>query len=480
MPPRSRSTARSLARGFAVALSCAAMLAPTPTTSTGVRLLANAYVMDGTTFPTPSPGFVAAAINDFIVPTVGGSYTGIAVTTPEQVVGINQSVRDGLTDLQKVIADQQQADPGQPFVAFGYSQSTVITMLEKAALQQQKAAGQGVPNVTFVGIGVGNRPNGGIAERLAGLTIPFFDFTFNGAETTNAGIPTIDIARQYDGLADTPEFLIDPVADLNAVLGVVFVHLLYGETVSLDPSSPKYVPGTTQQQYGDTTYYFIPTAQLPLLDPLRLAGVPEPVLDVVQPFLKVLVEAGYDRSIPSGQPTPAELIPTIDPVTFGLQLAGATLQGADNAAALVGAHLPGYGALSSLLSTAQSVSAAVIDVPYAKTVSAINNSVNPIQDFDTLEGPLATGLDSVVNRLGVPKLLNTVIDATVFPFTALAEKTLLFPSSAKRAAEPSTAVTKQGPPVSSTPTKNRSRQARTESVQTHVRQPHHHSRAGSA
>ena len=111
MPRRSRSLAHWC--GVAAALSCAAMVAATPTMSTAVHLLANAYVMDGTTFPTPSPGFIAAAINDFIVPTVGGSYTGIAVTTPEQAVGINQSVRDGLADLQKVIADQQQADPGQ-------------------------------------------------------------------------------------------------------------------------------------------------------------------------------------------------------------------------------------------------------------------------------------------------------------------------------------------------------------------------------
>ena len=86
--------ARSLAA--ALVLGCTALLALTSTISTTVRLLSNAYVMDGTTFPTPSPGFVQAAINGFIVPTVGGSYTGIALTTPEQIVGINQSVRTGL------------------------------------------------------------------------------------------------------------------------------------------------------------------------------------------------------------------------------------------------------------------------------------------------------------------------------------------------------------------------------------------------
>jgi PE-PPE domain len=61
-------------------------------------------------------------------------------------------------------------------------------------------------------------------------------------------------------------------------------------------TSPKYMPGTIKQRYGDTTYYRIPTADLPLLDPLRLAVVPEPMIDIAEPFVKVLVEAGYDSS----------------------------------------------------------------------------------------------------------------------------------------------------------------------------------------
>jgi hypothetical protein len=55
------------------------------------------------------------------------------------------------------------------------------------------------------------------------------------------------------------------------------------------------------------------------LDPLQSLGVPESVFNIFQPALQVIVEAGYDRSIPFGDPTPAELIPTIDPVTFSLE-----------------------------------------------------------------------------------------------------------------------------------------------------------------
>jgi hypothetical protein len=119
-------------------------------------------------------------------------------------------------------------------------------------------------------------------------------------------------------------------------------HIPGGNTRALwPPSAPltgpfadEYTLGSTEivkQVDGDTTYYFIPTTELPLLDPLRSLGVPEPVLNIFQPALQVIVEAGYDRSIPFGDPTPAELIPTIDPSTFTLEFANGVAQGANNA-----------------------------------------------------------------------------------------------------------------------------------------------------
>ena len=70
--------------------------------------------------------------------------------------------------------------------------------------------------------------------------------------------------------------------------------------------------------------------------PLRMLGVPEPLIDVVEPFFRVLVELGYDRSIPPWEPTPARLIPTLDPVKLVADLVAAIGEGINNAAALVG------------------------------------------------------------------------------------------------------------------------------------------------
>ena len=179
-----------------------------------------------------------------------------------------------------------------------------------------------------------NLPNGGILARFPGLYIPILGISFNGAEPTNTPFHTVVITRQYDGLADFPLYPLNLVADLNAVLGVVYRHL-YPFDVSLapGPSTSTPVPDT----HGDTSYYFFETQDLPLFAPLRTLGVPESVIDVVEPFFRVIVELGYDRSIPPSEPTPARLIPTLNPGKVATDLVNAIGEGINNALALVGA-----------------------------------------------------------------------------------------------------------------------------------------------
>ena len=184
------------------------------------------------------------------------------------------------------------------------------------------------------------------------------------------------------------------MADLNALFGFIYAHAGYGDgplpeevPAVWPPSEPlsgpfasEYVLGSTEtvkQVDGDTTFYFIPTTEMPLLDPLRSLGVPESVLNIFQPALQVIVEAGYDRSIPFGDPTPAELIPTIDPATFTLEFANAVVQGADNAFELFGAQLPGATELESLCTSAEAWSEQDIGVPYDQVVTELNNSFDP-------------------------------------------------------------------------------------------------------
>ncbi len=147
------------------------------------------------------------------------------VPTPESLA--TTSNPEGLADLQDAMARQESLYPGQPYLVEGYSQSAAITIDEKIQLLE---AGQH-PDVSFLLLGSLNRPDGGIYERFPGLDIPGLGgfFTYNGAEPTDAGIPTIDIVNQYDFFADFPQFPINPVADLNAVFGIIYAHAAYGD-----------------------------------------------------------------------------------------------------------------------------------------------------------------------------------------------------------------------------------------------------------
>jgi PE-PPE domain len=374
-----------------------------------------ALMMGGSGMPTPSEFWQDGIITDYIDPATGGNYTPVLVPTPESFA--STSVPDGLADLQAAMG-QQATD--QPYLVEGYSQSAVIAIDEEIQLMQ---SGQAPPDATFLLLGSLNRPDGGIFERFPGLVIPgTAGFDFNGAEPTDAGIPTIDIANQYDFFADFPQYPINGLADLNALFGIIYAHAAYGngplpEEVPAvwPPSEPltgpfasEYVLGSTEvvkQVDGDTTFYFVPTTELPLLDPLRSLGVPESVLNIFQPALQVIVEAGYDRSIPFGDPTPAELIPTIDPVTFSLEFENALVQGANNAFELFGAQLPGATELESLLTSAEAWSEQDIGVPYDQAVTELNNAFDPFTLFTEAEGPLGTDIENLLEQTDIQQAL---------------------------------------------------------------------------
>jgi hypothetical protein len=380
-----------------------------------------ALMMGGTGMPVPSSEWMDSIISDYIDPATGANYTAQVVPTPANLP-VDLSVHDGLADLQAAMAAQQLAEPGLPYAIEGYSMSALIAVDEEEQLASMAANGQSVPDVTVALFGSGNRPNGGIYERLDGLYVPGLGVDANGAEPTDLGVPTIDVADQYDGLADVPQFPINPVADLNDLLGIIYVHTSYGDgavpglfpdSASLaGPFADEYVLGSTEivkQVSGDATFYLVPTQTLPLLDPLLDLGVPQSVLNIVQPALQVLVEAGYDRSIPMGDPTPFELIPTIDPVSFGLEFDNAVVQGADNAFELFGTQLPGAPEIESLLGSAETWSEQAIGAPYDQVVSELNNAFDPFTLFTDLERPVGEGIEDILTTTGIQQALDPIL-----------------------------------------------------------------------
>ena len=328
-----------------------------------------ALVLGGTTVPTPDSAYIDAVRNHFIGPTHPGEtieyiavtapmeawpVTGAGrvfwfVTGPQSVWGLNGpgwpdeplwklsglfdrtfdgSVRGGVTNLEDAIA----AHPNEALVIYGYSQGAVIANIEKRKLAEQYPEGTEAPDIDFVLSGDLNLPNGGLSARFPGLYVPILDVTFNGPERTDTQFDTVSINRQYDGFADFPLYPLNLVATANALLGALYLHPYDLEPSLADPGTPPPIHTKT----GDTDYYFFETDDLPLFGPLRQLGVPEPVIDVVEPVVKVVVDLGYDRSIPPGEPTPARLIPPINPVKVTTDLVNAVGEGVNNALALTG------------------------------------------------------------------------------------------------------------------------------------------------
>ena len=292
-----------------------------------------ALIMNGTFEPVVTQAWIDQVMSNLITPTLGYGYTGTAMTTPEEfwpVSGLtdltfNKSIQVGYDLLNPRVHENIANNPYSPQVVFGYSQSAIIASVEKRTLAAEYPNLVDAPPVTFELIGNPYRPNGGFLSRVPLVARVLTSSTNMTSTPTDTPFQTVDIARQYDLWADFPTYPLNLLSDINSLFGLVnhwylpesVNGLLSGlvQTVSLDPNSPNYNPDTTVQQYGDTTYYFIPSKNLPMFYPLRWIGL-GPVVDVFEPLVRVFVELGYDRSAPAGQVVRARLLPGLNNLTI--------------------------------------------------------------------------------------------------------------------------------------------------------------------
>jgi hypothetical protein len=343
-----------------LALFAAVLLALTSTMTSAFTLAATVYIMKGTNsafnqipdsaypqFAYDYNSAVKAPAPDPV--TTPGAYVIVQypaafrpVTPPDYIFSptFDQSVATGVGNLQ----DQPVATGD---VLWGYSQGATVVTMYKKDLNATWTEGSPVP--TYVLVANPNRPNGGILERGVALgTVPILGVTFSGATpTTTAGvtpctgrncatspdmITTYDVARQYDGVADAPTNPLNVVADANAIMGFALLHSQYPSAIN-DPNTPLVDQGT----YGDTQYYLIPTTTLPLLMPVAMVPLVGPVVaTTLDPALRVIVEAGYDRTKSPGEPTPFNLLYFPNPAAFGTNFLVAVPTGLDNGLAAAG------------------------------------------------------------------------------------------------------------------------------------------------
>ena len=228
-----------------------------------------------------------------IVPALFDGDTIQDIDYPASVIGMGSSIDQGADTLDATIA----ATPGVKVVT-GFSQGAVVVAREKQRLMAMPADQRPSTNdLTFVTIGDPTNPHGIMRYIPAGVTIPILGVTSVSAPDTP--YETVVINREYDGWADTPDHPLNLVADANAVAGIVYIHSSYADAdLDLSTVPAEDITTTTNSLGGKTTAYLVPTKNLPLVQPLRDIGIPEPVVEAVEKPLRKVVDAGYDRTAP--------------------------------------------------------------------------------------------------------------------------------------------------------------------------------------
>ncbi|MGV7337513.1 PPE family protein [Mycobacterium kansasii] len=338
------STLESPVGGMKAAEAAVSASSPSASTAaTGVTL-----VIGGSGYPIPSQSYVNTVVADYVTPTFPGFTAANAQSlyTPAQsywITGVKTLTEDaswaqGLTILDNAI--HAQLATGNNVAVQGFSQGAGIASLEMANL---KAEGVPTSSVSFSLIGDPMNPNGGLYSRFDGLTLASMGKSFPGSTPAN-DYPTVIYTIEYDGFADFPQYPLNLVADANAMLGALYVHPQYPV---LTPAQVVTAVQLPTQGPTTTTYYMIPTQNLPLLEPLRALPLGNTVADLIQPDLKVIVNLGYGNpdygysTGPANVPTPFGLFPDASPGVVVADLIDGTRQGIGAAAADLGTwHAP--------------------------------------------------------------------------------------------------------------------------------------------
>ncbi len=373
--------------------------ATVPTPMSGANI---ALVMGPSGTPIPPLSYLNA-IDQLFVQHIHTGFISQALNLPDELypssgvhnLPLDTSVAQGLTILDNAI--RQQISAGNNLVIFGYSQSSTIATLEMRQLAMLPAAIRPpTDQLSFLLVADPNNPNGGLFERFTGLRFPSLDITFTGATPDNL-YPTTIYTREYDGWADFPRYPINMVSDLNSLLGVAFLHGGYADLTSTQVNS---AIALATDGPTNTQYFMIPTEHLPLLNLVRdIPVVGNPIADLVEPDLRVIVNLGYGdpnygySTSPANVPTPFGLFPHVSQTTIANDLVVGAQQGANAFASDIGtggfASLPGLSLSGSpsglsLSGLAQTITSHSLPAPATLlSPAAIDGFINALQSANT-------------------------------------------------------------------------------------------------
>lgn len=293
-----------------------------------VALLADeGWIMSGTGQETPDAFDVSQAESLYLDPGPAQApflplpgqltfptYAFQPLTTPEQFCPIvchpdeppqtfSDSLAQGASILDGKIVPQLEA--GDNVAVFGYSQSASIATLEMNNLLNNPPAGldpSDLSHLHVVLVGDINNGIGGILDRFqfpdginafsltpAPQHLPFLNVPLSMAPTPTSPFPTDIYTAEYDGWANFPQDPTNILADINAILGIQNIHIEY-----LDLTPPQVGDAINVGTVGDTTYYMIPTEQLPILSPIyQMGDFGKEAGDAIAPWLQTIIDWAY-------------------------------------------------------------------------------------------------------------------------------------------------------------------------------------------
>ena len=372
-------------------------------------------VIGGSGNPIPVQPYINDVVSRFITSSMGGflpmlpSGTVQGLFTPEGLypllgvkeLTLNQSLMEGVQILNTQLVGPNGDLPGlltggNTVNVLGYSQSAIIASMEMQMLNPTNTPG-GSPffnQLHFSLIGDVANPNGGLLPRFPGLSLPSIGVTFGTATPDNSFHTTI-VTQEYDGFADFPQYPINVLSDINAFAGIAFVHGTYPTLTTQQLNTEIPLTNTV----GPTTdqYFIIPTPNLPILDPLRaIPVIGNPLADLVQPDLTVLVNTGYGSTTQgwsSGAPnvpTPFGVIPPVGPITVANALVNAAPQGfsafmndVSAEAPVMASNLSPAGLSSALMGSVGTGAASGLTAQLTSALSSPDNFIQAIQTANT-------------------------------------------------------------------------------------------------
>lgn len=199
--------------------------------------------------------------------------------TGENDLTLGASITTGVADVEAAVA----ASTGSLMI-IGTSQGAMVAQLVAADLNSDPS----VPSsTTFVLVA---DPNFGALLGDYGIKIPILDYVPTALADTRFTV--IIVINEYDGFADPIKHPENLLTDLNALMGMFYVHP-YAQNTDLSTVPTSDITTTTNSAGGTTTVYRVPTQQLPLTMPLRQLGAQASAVDGLDAILRPIIDAGY-------------------------------------------------------------------------------------------------------------------------------------------------------------------------------------------